>query len=144
MDLPALLKSVPLVDTVERYDDNVYRIIMKKMGALNYNLWLAADVQVIEHEAHHIEAKSLPFDPNDAWIGDGVLLYEYNSVTRLLPDGEKSQVDHSVEVKVHVPLPGFLEALPMGMVKSAADSVMTANLNRIVEDMERSAKRLLA
>lgn len=144
LDLPTLLKGVPLIDSVERYDDNVYRIIMKKIGALNYNIWLAADVQVVEVEDNYIEARTLPFDPADPWIGEGVLLYEYESRTRLISDGDRSKVDHAVDVNVHVPLPGFLQAVPMGIVKGAADSLMNANLLKIVEDMEDSARRLLA
>lgn len=144
LDLPALLKGIALIDSVERYEENIYRIIMKKIGALNYHLWLAADVQVVEHDEHYIEARTLPFDPHDPWIGEGVLLYEYSSTTRLIPDGSRSKVDHTVDVKVHVPLPGFLEAMPLGIVKGAADTVMNANLLKIVDEMETSARKLLS
>jgi hypothetical protein len=143
LDLPSLLKGVPMVDSVESYESNVYRIIMQKVGALNFYLWLAADVQIVEHE-DRIEARTLPYDPHDAWIGEGVLLYEYNSVTKLLPNGETSTfVDHAVEVKVHVPLPGFLKAMPLGMVKGAADALMTQHLGKILDDMEASALELI-
>lgn len=144
LDLPALLKGIPLIDSVESYDDNVYRIIMKKIGALGFHVWLAADVQVVETEENVIEARTLPFDPADPWIGEGVLLYEYTSHTRLVPEGSRSRVDHAVDVKVHVPLPAFLRAMPLGVVKGAADSLMNANLVKIVDDMESSARRLLA
>jgi hypothetical protein len=144
LDLPALLGNVAMIDSVEKYDGGVYRIIMQKIGALNFFLWLAADVQLVEYD-DRIEARTLPYDPHDAWIGEGVLLYEYSSVTRLTPNGGTStHVDHAVEVKVHVPLPGFLEKLPMGMVKGAADSLMTQNLSKLLDDMEASAHKLIA
>ncbi|MBM3266467.1 MAG: DUF1997 domain-containing protein [Candidatus Sericytochromatia bacterium] len=143
LDLPSLLKGVPMVDSVESYDDNVYRIIMQKVGALNFYLWLAADVRIVEYD-DRIEAQTLPYDPHDAWIGEGVLLYEYASVTGLMPNGSGStHVDHAVDVKVHVPLPGFLEALPMGMVRGAADALMNQHLGKILDDMEASALRLI-
>ena len=142
LDLPALLQGVKNIDSVEKFENDLYRIIMKKVGALNYHLWLAADVQVVEHE-DHITAQSLPYDPTDAWIGEGVLLYEYNSRTKLQPNGNSTHVDHAVEIKVHVPLPGFLKAVPMGMVKGAADALMTQNLASTLDDMEASARRML-
>ncbi|MBM3274294.1 MAG: DUF1997 domain-containing protein [Candidatus Sericytochromatia bacterium] len=144
LDLPALLGNVAMVDSVEKYDGGVYRIIMKKIGALNFFLWLAADVQMTEYD-DRIEARTLPYDPHDAWIGEGVLLYDYASMTRLTPNGgDSTHVDHSVDVKVHVPLPAFLEKLPIGMVKGAADSLMTQNIARLLDDMEASAHKLIA
>ena len=141
-DIPLLLGSVPSVEQVESYEEGVYRIIMKRIGTFNFHVWLAADVQVTMTD-ESVTAKSLPFDPADPWIGDGVLLYEYNSTTLLEAATDATDVDHSVEVKIHVPLPGFLQVMPLSMIQGAADALMTQNLAKIVGEMEAQIRKII-
>ncbi len=143
MDLPRLLEHVQSVEEVRSFDDDIQRILMRRIGALNYYVWLAFDVRM-DVAGSVIRAASLPFDPADPWIGENVLLSEYTSETHLVPDGEGTRVDHRVDIKVHVPLPGFLQLMPLGIVKGAADALMRAELVRILEETEGSALKQLA
>ena len=143
LDLPRLLQHVQSVAEVQCHDDGIYRILMKRVGALNFYVWLAYDVRLID-DGDVIRAINLPFDPADPWIGDGVLLSEYASETRLFPDAAGTVVEHEVQVQVHVPLPGFLEALPLTLVKNAADAVLRTELVKILKETENSARRQLA
>lgn len=131
-----MLARVPAVSSVDPFAPDHCRVILKPLGALDYHLWLATDLKmVVDHDTVTLE--SLAFDPADPWIGEGVLLYRYFSRTHMSPVEGGSRVLHDVDVRVDVPLPAFLQKLPLGVVKSAADAVMTHKLKELVMQLER-------
>lgn len=142
LDLPRLLAHVSSIEDVQSHEGGVQRILTKRLGAMNFNVWLAYDVR-IEEDGDVLRARSLPYDPADPWVGEGVLLSEYASETRLRPEREGTIVEHSVEVSVHVPLPGFLQVVPLAIVKGAADALLRTELDRVLQETEDSARRQL-
>lgn len=135
-DLAGMLARVPAVSSVDPFAPDHCRVILKPLGALNYHLWLATDLRMTRDE-NSVSLESLPFDPAEPWIGEGVLLYRYASTTRMAEAEGGTRVLHEVSVRVDVPLPAFLQRTPLGVVKSAADAVMTNKLKELVLQLER-------
>ncbi|MBM3259501.1 MAG: DUF1997 domain-containing protein [Candidatus Sericytochromatia bacterium] len=142
-DLAGMLARVPAVSSVDPFAPDHCRVILKPLGALDYHLWLATDLQMVRTD-DTVTLQSLAFDPEDPWIGEGVLLYRYASTTRMSEVDGGTRVLHEVSVRLDVPLPAFLQKMPLGIVKSAADAVMTSKLKELVLQLERCADDELA
>jgi hypothetical protein len=138
-----LFAKLPDVETVERYPQDVVRVILKRIGAMGYGVHLAYDVQFTFEHQSRLVARSLPFDPQDAWIGDGILLANYLSETRLVPHSEGVALEHAMDVEVQLPVPSILRFAPRGVVKAAGDALMEQKLAYFTDQMARLFREAL-
>jgi len=139
-----LFAKLPDVETVERYPDDVVRVILKRIGAMGYGVHLAYDVQFHFEPQSRLIARSLPFDPDDAWIGDGILLADYKSETRLLPHAEGLALEHAMDVQVQLPIPSILRFAPRQLVKTTGDALMEQKLTYFTDQMARLFREALS
>ncbi|MNK30114.1 hypothetical protein D3C87_485260 [compost metagenome] len=136
--------KLPDVDTVERYPQDVVRVILKRIGAMGYGVHLAYDLQFHFEPQSRLIARSLPFDPQDAWIGDGILLAQYYSETRLVPQAEGTALEHAMDVEVQLPMPSILRFAPQNVVKATGDALMEQKLAYFTDQMARLFRESLA
>ncbi len=139
-----LFAALPDVETVERYPGDVVRVILKRIGAMGYGVHLAYDVQLTLEPHRRLVAQSLPFDPEDAWIGDGILLAKYYSETLLLSHAEGTALEHAMDVTVQLPIPSILRFAPRGIVKATGDALMEQKLTYFTDQMSRLFREALA
>ncbi len=132
-----LFAKLPDVETVERYPDDIVRVILKRIGAMGYGVHLAYDVQFTYEPQSRLVARSLPFDPQDPWIGDGILLAQYYSEPRLVAHAEGCALEHAMDVQVQLPIPSILRFAPRGVVKATGDALMDQKLAYFTDQMAR-------
>jgi hypothetical protein len=132
-----LFAALPDVETVEHYPGGVVRVILKKIGAMGYGVHLAYDLQLQHEPQSRLVARSLPFDPQDAWIGEGILLANYTSETCLVPAPEGTALTHTMDVQVQLPVPSILRFAPRSLVKTTGDALMDQKLTYFTDQMTR-------
>lgn len=138
-----LFAALPDVLSVERYPQDVVRVILKRIGAMGYGLHIAYDLQLSLEPQHRLVARSLPFDPEDAWIGDGILLARYASETRLDPHAEGTSLVHDMDVEVTLRMPTVLRFAPPQLVKATGDALMQQKLAYFADQMTRLFREAL-
>lgn len=139
-----LFASLPDVETVETYPGDIARVILKRIGAMGYGVHLAYDIQFTYESQTRLVAQSLPFDPHDAWIGDGILLARYFSETRLQPEASGTSLSHLMDVEVQLPVPSVLRFAPQNLVKATGDALMDQKLSYFSDAMSRLLRDALA
>lgn len=97
----------------------------------------ARSIQFSVEPQARLVARSLPFDPLDAWIGDGILLAQYASETLLIPQEEGTALSHSMDVQVQLPIPAILRFAPRSLVKATGDALMDQKLTYFTDQMAR-------
>lgn len=126
------------VASVEAYPDDIYRVILQKMGgkvgAWSYGVHVAYDLR-LELHPDRMTAISLPRDPKDSWIGDGILLADYRSETRWLPATEGLELQHAMDIRVDLPIPGFLSLAPRPLMQTLGDGLMRAKATSMIDEM---------
>lgn len=126
------------VASVEAYPDAIYRVILNKMGgsigALSYGVHIAYDLR-LELQGDRMTAVSLPRDPRDSWIGDGILLADYRSETYWVPADTGLELHHAMDLRVDLPLPGFLAFAPRPLMQSLADGLMRQKATSMIDEM---------
>ncbi len=132
-----LFAELPDVETVERYPGDVIRVILKRIGAMGYGIHLAYDLQITLEPHCRLLARSLPFDPQDAWIGEGILLAHYSSETRLISHAEGTALEHDMDVEIRLPMPAILRFAPRSLVKSTGDALMEQKITYFADQMTR-------
>lgn len=135
------------VASVEAYPGGVYRVILNKMGgtigAWSYGVHIAYDLQ-LELLPDRMTAVSLPRDPHDSWIGDGILLSDYRSETRWAPAEAGVELHHAMDLKVDLPLPGFLAFAPRPLMQALADGLMRQKATGMIDEMLELLSKELA
>jgi hypothetical protein len=139
-----LFAALPDVETVERYPQDVARVILKRIGAMGYGVHLAYDIQFTFEPQNRLVARSLPYDPHDPWIGEGILLGHYSSETRLLASEQGTFLEHAMDVEVRMPIPPILRFAPQGIVKATGDALMEQKLAYFTEEMTRLFQEALS
>lgn len=132
-----LFAALPDVAAIERYPDNIARVILTRIGAMGYGVHLAYDLQFTLEPPSRLVARSLPFDPQDPWIGEEILLAQYASETVLAPHPEGAALSHTMDVQVHLPIPSILRLAPRGLVKATGDALMDQKLAYFTDQMTR-------
>lgn len=132
------LEKLSDVASVEAYPDDVYRVILRKMGGkvgmFSYGVHIAYDLK-LELTPEAMRAVSLPRDPKDSWIGDGILLSDYRSETRWVPSEEGLELHHAMDLRVDLPIPGFLALAPRPLMQALADGLMRQKAASMVDEM---------
>lgn len=140
-----LFAALPDVETVERYPGGILRVILKRIGAMGYGVHLAYDLELTVEPQNRLVARSLPYDPTDPWIGDGILLAHYSSETRLKPHQEAGTLlEHEVDVEVRMPLPAVLRFAPQNLLRATGDALMEQKLLYFTDQMTRLFKEALS
>lgn len=126
------------VASVEAYGDDVYRVILNKLGGKigmwSYGVHIAYDLR-LELAPERLTAVSLPRDPHDSWIGDGILLSDYRSETRWVPTEEGVELQHAMDLRVDLPIPGFLALAPRPLMQTLGDGLMRAKATSMIDEM---------
>lgn len=132
------VENLSEVASVESYPDDLYRIILRKLGgqvgAFQYGVHVAFDVQLVERE-HGVTARSLPRDPHDSWIGTDILLGDYHSETRYRSNEDGVELTHEVEVRVDLPLQGVLKLAPRPLIQAIGDGMMQQKTAGLTDEM---------
>lgn len=135
------------VASVEAYPDDLYRVILHKMGgkvaAWSYGVHIAYDLK-LELTPDRMTAISLPRDPHDSWIGDGILLSDYRSETRWVPAAEGVELHHTMDLRVDLPIPGFLALAPRPLMQALGDGLMRQKATSMVDEMLELLVKALA
>ncbi len=126
------------VASVEAYDGDIYRVILQKMGGTiglwSYGVHVAYDLK-LELHPDRLTAVSLPRDPHDSWIGDGILLSDYRSETRWVETEEGIELQHAMDLRVDLPIPGFLALAPRPLMQTLGDGLMRSKATSMIDEM---------
>lgn len=135
------------VASVEAYPDEVYRVILNKLGGKvgvwSYGVHIAYDLRLELHD-ERITAISLPRDPHDSWIGDGILLSDYRSETRWVPTEVGLELQHDMDLRVDLPIPSFLSLAPKPLMQTLGDGLMRSKATSMIDEMLGLLTRELA
>jgi len=91
-----------------------------------------------------VRAVTLERDPYDSWIGDGILLADCRSETRVKALAEGSELTHVIDLRVQVQVPTLLALAPRKVVQDLADALMRRKTESFTDDMLGCLKRALA
>lgn len=133
-----LVDRVSEVHVVERYPDEIYRIILKRLGsrvgAISYGIHVAYDLQ-LEALEDGVRARTLPRDPHDSWIGEDILLGDYHAEVHWTERDGGVELDYHVSASLDLPIPPILKLVPRGLIQGVGDTIMRAKAAALTDEM---------